>query len=218
MDDSSQESPDMIAIIDCEMGNLRSVANGFRHRDIEVEVTRDPAILESADGLVLPGVGAFRDGMKNLKEHDMDQALQYHVIEQGKPFLGICLGLQLVAETGEEFGEHSGLGWIDGKVVELSPTSEKFKVPHMGWNTVDVHYRSPLYENLESSPAFYFVHSYHFLPEDRSVISGTCLHGMEVTASIQRDNIYGVQFHPEKSQKEGLQLLENFAATSKVKT
>lgn len=202
----------MIAIVDYGAGNLRSVFNAFEAIGHSAEITDDPKTIQKADAIVLPGVGAFGDGMERLGERNMLDVLNEAVLVQKKPYLGICLGLQYLAEESLENGQHKGFGWIKGDVVPIQSTSPGFRVPHMGWNNVDVHRECPLFRDLEDGPIFYFVHSYHFKVENASsqVITSTCDHGETVTASIHHENIWGVQFHPEKSQRSGLKLLENF--------
>jgi glutamine amidotransferase len=202
----------VIAIVDYGMGNLKSVANAFEALGRRCVVTADPADLRGADAIVLPGVGAFGDGIANLNAARLAEVLTEEVTAKGKPFLGICLGMQLLATRGEEFGSHTGLGWIGGCVRRLEPREAHCKVPHMGWNSVRIHHGDPLYEGLGSEPVFYFVHSYHFEAQDKDVVSATCWHGQEVTASLHQRNVFAVQYHPEKSQRAGLKVLENFCA------
>lgn len=202
----------MIAIVDYGMGNLRSVSNAFEAIGQEVRITHDPCPLKDASAIVLPGVGAFGDGMRNLHTNHMVDALHEEVIVKKKPYLGICLGLQFLAEKSFEHGCHEGLGWINGVVKKISPDSKRFKVPIMGWNDVQIANGNSLFADLEDRPVFYFVHSYCLEVKEASsdIITSTCWHGTTITASVQVENIYAVQFHPEKSQKAGLRLLENF--------
>ncbi len=197
----------MIAIIDYKMGNLRSVQKGFEHAGVsDVVVTDDPAVIERADGIVLPGVGAFRDAAANLRESGVEEVLR-HRVAHGTPFLGICLGLQLLADVGLEDGEWSGLGLIPGTCERLPGG---VKVPHIGWNTVEYPHDSPLFDGIEESTAFYFVHSYRLVPRDDAAIIGSTEYGVRFAAAVQHDNIFAVQFHPEKSSTMGLALLANF--------
>lgn len=198
----------MIAIVDYDAGNVRSVFNAFESIGQKPLITRDPDMLKKAIAIVLPGVGAFGDGMASLKRMNLTEVLSEEVMVKKKPYLGICLGMQFLAKESEEMGVHRGLGWIDGSVRLIRPNDPKFRIPHIGWNNIEVKNKVPLFEGFDESPVFYFVHSYHFVPE--SSPSATCWHGTTVTASIQKDNIFGVQFHPEKSQKDGLKVLENF--------
>ena len=203
----------MIAIVDYGMGNLRSVVNAF-------ESIRQPAVLTDraddlrrADAIVLPGVGAFCDGMQNLERSGLIDVLTAEVRNGGKPYLGICLGMQFLAEYGDEGAGAQGLGWIPGTVRRLRPSDRRFKVPHIGWNDLDVAREGVLYAELPEPPVYYFVHGYHLTvaAEARAAVTATCWHGEEIVASIEHGNIFGVQFHPEKSQRAGLRLLENFA-------
>ena len=202
----------MIAVIDYGASNLRSVDNAFKAIGCEVNITCVPADLEKASAIVLPGVGAFGDGMKMLKKLDLITALNEQVIGYQKPYLGICLGLQFLAEKSLEYGTHKGLGWIDGIVQKIVTGEHRFRIPHIGWNEVDIQHNNPLFRNIDTTPVFYFVHSYQLVAEGDSVnvITSTCWHGTTITASVQKDNIYAVQFHPEKSQQSGLNVLKNF--------
>jgi glutamine amidotransferase len=201
----------MIAIIDYKMGNLRSVAKALEKIGAEVLVTSKPKDLRRAEAIVLPGVGAFGQGMKHLRELGVISCLLDEV-KKGKPLLGICLGLQLLFSKSYEHGMHKGLDLIKGEVKRFP---QKLKVPHMGWNQVSAN-RKPLTANrniLKDIPNnfyFYFVHSYFVVPEDKSVIVATTDYGVEFASVIQKDNIWGVQFHPEKSQELGLKILQNF--------
>lgn len=196
-----------IAIIDYKMGNLRSVEKGFEHAGVtDVVVTDDPAVVSAADGIVLPGVGAFRDASANLRESGVEEVLR-HKIGGGTPFLGICLGMQLLADVGYEDGEWAGLGLVPGTCERLSGD---VKVPHIGWNTVEYPRESPLFDGIPESTAFYFVHSYRIVPASDGVVIGSTEYGVRFAAAVQRDNVYAVQFHPEKSSTLGLKLLSNF--------
>ena len=198
-----------IAIVDYKMGNLRSVQKGFEHAGVEdVVVTDDPALIEAADGIVLPGVGAFRDAVANLRESGVEEVLR-HKVGAGTPFLGICLGLQLLMEKGFENGEHEGLGILGG-TCDLLPAG--VKIPHMGWNTVEYPRDSRLFDGIHGSTAFYFVHSYRVVPDDDSCIIGTTDYGVTFASAIETGNSWAVQFHPEKSSADGLRVLANFGA------
>ncbi|MDO8914841.1 MAG: imidazole glycerol phosphate synthase subunit HisH [Coriobacteriia bacterium] len=197
----------MIAIVDYKMGNLRSVEKGFEAAGVrDVRVTDDPDVIGAADGVVLPGVGAFRDAASNLEASGCRDAL-LAAIEGGTPFLGICLGLQLLVDTGLEDGEWRGLGVIGGTCERL-PAG--VKVPHIGWNTVDQARESPLFAGVPDGSAFYFVHSFHVLPHEPSCIIGTTEYGIRFTSAVQKGSVFAVQFHPEKSSDMGLRLLRNF--------
>lgn len=196
-----------IAIIDYRMGNLRSVEKGFEHAGVaDVVVTDDPEVISAADGIVLPGVGAFRDASANLRESGVEEVLR-HKIGHGTPFLGICLGMQLLADVGLEEGEWTGLGIVPG-VCDKLPAG--VKIPHIGWNTVEYPIDSALFDGIDESTAFYFVHSYRLSPRDSSVIIGSTEYGVRFAAAVQKDNVFAVQFHPEKSSAAGLHLLANF--------
>lgn len=199
-----------VTIVDYQMGNLRSVQKALEHVGAAATITNDPQQIASADRLILPGVGAFGDAMRELNARGLvDPIIDF--IRCDRPFLGICLGLQLLFETGEEGGVHKGLGVLPGRVVRFELPTE-YKVPHMGWNRVsDRQKAGPLLERLPESPYFYFVHSYYVQPEDASLTWLACDYGGNFCAAIARDNLFATQFHPEKSQAHGLQLLENFS-------
>ncbi len=198
----------MIAIIDYRMGNLRSVEKGFEHAGVaDVCVTDDPALVAVADGIVLPGVGGFRDASANLRESGMWDVLVERV-KDGTPFLGICLGLQLLADVGLEDGEWAGLGLVPGTCERLPGG---VKIPHIGWNTVEYPRESALFAGIDESTAFYFVHSYRLVPADESCIIGSAEYGVRFAAAVQfGPSAFAVQFHPEKSSAHGLALLANF--------
>lgn len=199
----------MIAIIDYQMGNLRSVQKGFEKVGHEATITCDPAVLARADKVVLPGVGAFGDAMAELKRRDLVEPIR-QAVDSGKPFLGVCLGLQLLFDVGYENGRHEGLGIVPGEVVRFELPSE-YKVPHMGWNQLSILRESPLLAGLESGVYCYFVHSYYVVPQDRAVIAAEASYSKPFCAAIWRDNLFATQFHPEKSQRDGLRMLKNFA-------
>jgi glutamine amidotransferase len=203
----------MLAVVDYDMGNLRSVQKAFEKVGHSAVVTRDPKTIRDSGHVVLPGVGAFPDAMKNLERFGLIDPV-VKGIEQGKPFLGLCLGLQLLFTEGEEFGIHRGLDVVKGRVVRFktpnSGAKEKLSIPHMGWNTVRMKTPSPLFKDSPNDSYFYFVHSYYVVPEDEGCISATTEYGIEFASSIWKDNIVACQFHPEKSQKQGLNLLKRF--------
>lgn len=205
----------MIAIIDYGMGNLRSVQKGFEKVGFDAVVTADPRDVLEADRVVLPGVGAFPDCMRNLEQGGFVEPL-LKVLQDGRPFLGICLGLQLLFTESEEFGIHKGLNVIPGRVVRfpegMTEVEEELKVPHMGWNQVSIKRRPPALQGIEDGANFYFVHSYYVQPQDTSVVATTTGYGIEFCSSIWKDNIVATQFHPEKSQEKGLAILKNFGA------
>jgi imidazole glycerol-phosphate synthase subunit HisH len=198
-----------IAIIDYQMGNLRSVQKGFEKVGQSATITSDPAELAAADKVVLPGVGAFGDAMAELKRRELVEPIR-EAIASGKPFLGICLGLQLLFDVGYEGGEFEGLGILRGKVVrfDLPPP---LKVPHMGWNRGKFKAAAPLLNGLPDGTYFYFVHSYYVVPADPQLVAIETDYGHPFCAAIWRDNLFATQFHPEKSQADGLLLLKNFA-------
>ena len=198
-----------VVIIDYGMGNVGSVKNALTFLGQEAIISSQPKDLEEAHRLILPGVGAFADGMKNLAESGFLPSLESEVLTKKKPILGLCLGMQLFAEEGEEGGLNKGLGWIKGRVRKFSVDEIKLKVPHVGWNDIYPREDSLLFCGVKR-PIFYFVHSYHLVPEDRGIVAAESEYGERFVAAIEKDNIFGLQFHPEKSQQEGLRVLENF--------
>ena len=201
-----------VALIDYGAGNLQSVRNALKAAGAaNVLVTADPDVAAKADRIVLPGVGAFAHCMQALSAIDgMVEALDSATGEGGRPFLGICVGMQLMAEAGEEHGRHAGLGWVKG-TVRLLQGHDTIKIPHMGWNDLDLHApEHPVFAGIAPGAHAYFVHSYGFRPEDPSVVLASVDYGGEVVAVIGRDNLLGTQFHPEKSQSTGLRLIGNF--------
>jgi glutamine amidotransferase len=204
----------MINIIDYEMGNLRSVEKAFESLGFDVRVSADPNDIKTADKVVLPGVGAFRDCIQHFRDGGFVKPLRAH-IDAGKPMLGICVGMQMLFDESEEFGCYQGLGLIPGKVVRfpsgMVENGERLKVPHMGWNNITIQQPSPLFTGTEDQSFVYFVHSYYCEAETKSDIAVSCRYGdVEFCASICRDNIMGTQFHPEKSQAVGLNIFKNF--------
>jgi len=202
----------MIVIVDYGLGNIGSIVNMFKKAGVAATISSDPAVIEKADKLILPGVGAFDAGMKNLETRGLIPLLNFRVLEQQTPILGVCLGMQLLCKWSEE-GQLPGLGWLDAEVVrfKFDSNSGDLKIPHMGWNTLTAHTPHPLFADLEAENRFYFVHSYHVVCADQSNVLAQTNYGFDFTAAVVKDNIMGVQFHPEKSHKFGMRLLKNFA-------
>ena len=198
------------------MGNLRSVQKGFEAVGAEAIITSDSQKILSAKSVVLPGVGAFKDCMSNLEKLNLIDTV-HQSVKSGKPFLGICLGLQLLFNQSEEFGQVNGLGILPGKVVgfkDVQPKSdsgEPLKIPHIGWNTVHAVSGNPLFDSVADDSYFYFVHSYYIVPQNHEIVATTTQYGIEFTSGIHHENIHAFQFHPEKSQRLGLTLLKNFS-------
>ncbi len=200
----------MIKIVDYGMGNLRSVQKAFEKLGASAQVCSRAEELADADKMVLPGVGAFRDAIRQLESHHLAQPVRDH-IDAGRPFLGICLGLQLLFDVSYEDGQYAGLGIIPGEVVRFEPQPD-LKVPHMGWNQLEVSQRPALLKGIPADASFYFVHSFYVAPSDETVVAARTDHGTKFVSMIARDNLFATQFHPEKSQRVGLKLLSNFAA------
>lgn len=198
----------MIAIIDYGMGNLRSVQKAFEYVGCNAVVTQDLRVILDASHVVLPGVGAFRDAMESLRGAGLLDAI-YRVVDSGRPFLGICLGLQLLFERSYEGGVSEGLALLPGEVKRL-PEKLDIKIPHMGWNELK-YKENPVFEGLSHPCYVYFVHSYYVEAGDQRHVIGTTFYGMDIAVAVNKNNIYGLQFHPEKSGAEGLKMLENFA-------
>ncbi|HYA12264.1 MAG TPA: imidazole glycerol phosphate synthase subunit HisH [Thermodesulfovibrionales bacterium] len=196
----------MIAIIDYGMGNLRSVEKGFLKVGVDARVVTTPQAVEGAQAVVLPGVGAFRDCMRNIERMSLIESV-VRSIRKGKPYLGICLGLQVLFTESEEFGIYKGLDILKGKVVRFQVD---LKVPHMGWNNVKILRSPPIFDGIQDDSFFYFVHSYYVVPDDNNVIAATSDYGVTFTSMVWKDNIFATQFHPEKSQETGLRILKNF--------
>ncbi len=205
----------MIAIIDYGMGNLGSVSKALAKLGLEAKITSDPAEVRRADRVILPGVGAFGAAMENLKATGMDAVVRESVAA-GKPFLGICLGMQLLLSISEELGTWDGLGIVPGKVVRFDftgrPDAASLKIPHMGWNRIRIQRDSPFFKGVRNGSMMYFVHSYYCAPTDNSVVAAVTDHGIDFCSIIGTGNLYATQFHPEKSGDAGLQLLRNFGA------
>lgn len=200
----------MVAILDYGIGNVSSILNMLNKAGAIAKITSDPAQIQEADKLILPGVGHFDYCMQQLRKSSFHDLLQHRVMVEKVPILGVCVGCQMLMESSEE-GVEKGLGWIEGKVVKFdrSRLSPKMKIPHMGWNDIQPLNGCRLYENIEE-PRFYFTHSFHLVCKDESKVTGTSEYGYTFTASVKQDNIMGVQFHPEKSHRFGMQLYQNF--------
>jgi glutamine amidotransferase len=196
----------MIAIVDYGMGNLRSVEKGFLKVGVDAKVITDSKAVDNADAVVLPGVGAFRDCMKNLEEMSLTEPI-LRSIQKGKPYLGICLGLQVLFTESEEFGIHKGFDILKGKVVRFQIN---LKVPHMGWNNAKIQRRPPIFDGIQDEAFFYFVHSYYVVPDDNNIVATTTDYGITFASMVWKENIFATQFHPEKSQETGLRILKNF--------
>ena len=202
----------MIAIVDYGMGNLGSIANMLKKVGAQSTISSDPQIITAADKLVLPGVGAFDNGMRNLAQRGLAELLNAQVLQHKKPILGLCLGMQLFTRASEE-GQLKGLGWINAQTVrfKFDQANADLKIPHMGWNTLRIHRLHPLLADLEKDARFYFVHSYHLICNDPESALATTTYGYDFASVVAQDNILGAQFHPEKSHKFGMKLLKNFA-------
>ena len=203
-----------ITIVDYSSGNISSVANSFREvckSKYKINVSSDLKIISSSDKIVLPGQGSFKSCVDSLnKIEGLNETLNRFVFDQKKLLLGICVGMQMFADVGYEENETKGLGWISGKVSKIDNQNQKFKLPHIGWNEITITKGSSIFKNIDNKSHMYFVHSYEFIPEDKSVISSTTDYSTNIVCSVEKDNIFGTQFHPEKSDKLGLKLIENF--------
>lgn len=202
----------MITVVDYGAGNLRSVVNAVEALGRSVRIATKAEELHNSAALILPGVGAFGDGIDVLRKRELAAALTHEVIEGQTPYLGICLGMQFLATESLENGVHRGFGWLPGTVRRIVPEDPRYKVPHIGWNTVDIERDSVLFEDLVEAPTFYFVHGYYLDPDadGRKTVTSTCWHGVRMAASVEQGHVFAVQFHPEKSQRAGLKVLENF--------
>lgn len=200
----------MIVIIDYKTGNVGSILNMLKKIGADAEISSDPELIRNASKLILPGVGSFDAGMKSLKEMGLIPILSEKVIKGKTPILGICLGMQLFAQKSEE-GVLPGLGWISGEVKKFDFDKRRLKIPHMGWNTIDIKKSDLVFKDMAEEPRFYFVHSYHFVCENKEDVLATTNYGYDFESIVKRENIIGVQFHPEKSHKFGMQMLKNYA-------
>ena len=203
-----------VTIVDYQSGNISSVINSFREvtKDkINLEVTSDIKKIKLSDKIVLPGQGSFKRCVDSLNSiNGLVETLKEFAVTNKKPLLGICVGLQMFADIGYEEAETKGLGWISGKVSKINNQNGKFKLPHIGWNEIEIQKESKIFKNIKNKSHMYFVHSYEFIPEDKSVISATTDYSSKIVCSVERDNLFGTQFHPEKSDKIGLKIIDNF--------
>ena len=203
-----------VTIVDYQSGNISSVINSFNEvakGKVNLEVTSDIKKIKSSDKIVLPGQGSFKSCVDSLNSiSGLVETLKEFAIINNKPLLGICVGLQMFADVGYEEAETKGLGWIPGKVSKIDNQNGKFKLPHIGWNEIEIQKESKILKDIKNKSHMYFVHSYEFIPEDKSVISATTDYSSKIVCSIERDNLFGTQFHPEKSDKNGLKIIENF--------
>ena len=203
-----------VTIVDYNSGNISSVINSFNEvaKDkVKIEVTSDLNKIKSSDKVVLPGQGSFKSCVDALNSiNGLTDTLNEVAISNKKPLLGICVGLQMFADVGYEEIETKGLGWISGKVVKINNQNGKFKLPHIGWNQLNIHKNSKIFKDIENNSHMYFVHSYEFIPQDKSIISSTTDYSSNIVCSIEKENIFGTQFHPEKSDKIGLKIIDNF--------
>ena len=201
-----------VAVVDYGAGNLHSVRHALELVGADVVVTKRPEDLHDAERIVLPGVGAFGECAAGLRASGFIESLEQEVRRRGKPFLGICVGMQLLAREGREHGVHAGLGWVPGVVQRLEADARGLKIPHVGWNDITPHAANHLFDGLRRDPTFYFTHSFHLSLDDPSYEAASCDYGGRFTAAVLKDNVAATQFHPEKSQENGLKLLENFLA------
>ena len=203
-----------VVIVDYNSGNISSVVNSFKEAakdKVNIEVTADLKKINSCDKLVLPGQGSFKSCMDLIKKiNGLEDVLNEFVKDKNKPLLGICVGMQMFADIGYEEVETKGFGWIKGEVLKINNQNEKYKLPHIGWNEINIVKNSKIFKDIKNSSHMYFVHSYEFVVEDKSVISATTNYSTRITCSVEKKNIYGTQFHPEKSDKTGLKVIDNF--------
>lgn len=205
----------MIAIIDYDAGNMKSVEKALQFLEADVMVTRDKNAILAADQVILPGVGAFGEAMEKLESYGLIDVI-HQVVAKGTPFLGICLGMQLLFDQSEESGGVKGLGLLRGEIVKI-PSKEGLKIPHIGWNSLKFPHKSVLFDGISEDSYVYFVHSYYLKANDMAVVAATTTYGVEIHAAVEHNNIYGCQFHPEKSSEIGLNILKNFVSLGEEK-
>jgi len=203
-----------VTIVDYQSGNISSVINSFKQvakEKVKIEITSDLNKIKSSDKLILPGQGSFKSCVDSLDSiSGLQDALKEFAIINKKPLMGICVGLQMFADIGYEEAETKGLGWIPGKVTKINNQNGKFKLPHIGWNEIEIVKKSKIFKDIQNNSHVYFIHSYEFVPEDKSLISATTDYSSKIVCSVEKDNLFGTQFHPEKSDKIGLQIIKNF--------
>ena len=203
-----------VTIVDYQSGNISSVINSFSEvakGKVNLEVTSDVSKIKSSDKIVLPGQGSFKSCVDSLNSiNGLVDTLKEFAIIKNKPLLGICVGLQMFADIGYEEEETNGLGWISGKVSKINNQNGKFKLPHIGWNEIEIHKKSKIFKDIKNKSHMYFVHSYEFIPKDKSVISATTDYSSKIVCAVEKENLFGTQFHPEKSDKTGLKIIDNF--------
>ena len=203
-----------VTIVDYKSGNISSVINSFKQvakDEVKIEITSDLNKIKSSDKLILPGQGSFKSCVDSLNSiSGLHDALKEFAIINKKPLLGICVGLQMFSDVGYEESETKGLGWISGKVTKIDNQDGKFKLPHIGWNEIEIVKKSKIFKDIQNKSHMYFVHSYEYVPEDKSVISATTYYSSKIVCSVEKDNLFGTQFHPEKSDQTGLKIIENF--------
>lgn len=204
----------MIALIDYGAGNVESVAKAIRHLGYDIELTAEPEAIRSADAVILPGVGAFGDAVSQLRARGLEQVVLESAQDAQRPFLGICVGLQMLFDSSEESPGVAGLSLMNGRVLKL-PSDGDLKVPHIGWNSIEYNHSCPLFAGLPEQPYVYFVHSYYLKADDPSVVAATAQYGATIHAAVWKDNCFATQFHPEKSGRIGLTILDNFCSLIK---